>query len=76
MKLNDLRIGTRLVLGSVFVLALLLAAAAIGIVRIERLQDRMKAMTNVGNVEARLTTTMRDVGLEILMSAFRAFPAR
>lgn len=54
MKLNDLKIGTRLVLGTVSVLVLLPILAALGIVRMERLHDGMKAMINVGNMQARL----------------------
>jgi methyl-accepting chemotaxis protein len=68
MKFNDLRIRTRLVLGSVFVLTLLLIAAEIGIARIERRQERMKEMADVGNVDARLAARMRDIGMELRMS--------
>jgi methyl-accepting chemotaxis protein len=66
MKLNDLKISTRLLLGSALVFTLLLIAAAVGIARIERIQERMKAMTNAGNVEAQLTSRMRHGVMELM----------
>jgi len=65
MKLNDVKIGTRLVAGSAVVLALLLLAAGIGVMRIEQLRGKTQEITNVNDAEARLATTMGQAVLDL-----------
>ncbi|MBC7860772.1 MAG: MCP four helix bundle domain-containing protein, partial [Burkholderiaceae bacterium] len=65
MKLNDMKIGTRLVAGSALVMGLLLTAAGIGVMRIEHLRGQTQEITNVADAEIRLVTTMGNAALDL-----------
>lgn len=59
MKLSNLRLGMRLGLGFATVLAFLVIIALLGLQRMGQIQDRLKEITDVNNVEAKLATAMR-----------------
>jgi methyl-accepting chemotaxis protein len=58
MTFNDLKIGTRMVAGSLVVLVLFLAGTAFAIGHIARLQERLETVTRVNDAHARLATGM------------------
>lgn len=68
MKINDMRIGTRLVVSSALVLALLMMTAAFGIARIEQLQQRIKEVHAINNAEAQLASELRHAVMDIRIS--------
>jgi methyl-accepting chemotaxis protein len=64
MKLNDLRIGTRLFASTALVLTLLLVVTAIGITRIERVKGSMGQIT-ANAAEERLVSQMERAAKEL-----------
>ena len=68
MKINDMRIGTRLVVSSALVLALLLMAAVFGVVRIEQLQQRIKEVHAINDAETQLASELRHAVMDIRVS--------
>nr|WP_314621647.1 methyl-accepting chemotaxis protein [uncultured Noviherbaspirillum sp.] len=59
MKLSNLRIGMRLGLGFVTVLAFLVIVAVLGLQRMGQIQSRLTEITDVNNVQIKLATTLR-----------------
>jgi methyl-accepting chemotaxis protein len=68
MKLEHLRIATRLRLGFALMVLLLIVVSVLGITRMAQNQQRMDEITKVNNVKAKLAAAMRDTVYERMVA--------